>query len=61
MRLNKLQNSYSVYEKKLNFLTNENKKLTEKIAISDTDFFWKLEAKRKLGYIQPNEHVFKFY
>tara|TARA_B100000427_G_scaffold139153_1_gene115717 strand:+ start:8884 stop:9201 length:318 start_codon:yes stop_codon:yes gene_type:complete len=38
-----------------------NKQYQEKIALMLTDDYWMLEAKKKLGYIQSDEYIYKFY
>ena len=61
IRLNTNKKGYSQLTKELKMQEQLYQQNQEKMALIKTNEFWVLEAKKKLGYIQAGEHVYKFY
>ena len=61
LRYNMFKQELIESEMSLNEQEEINRRYNEEIVLMETDDYWMLEAKKKLGYIQAGEYIYKFY
>ena len=61
LRYSSFKNDFIVQQKINDRLETERDGYKHTIALMEFKQYWILEAKKELGYIQPNEKIYKFY